>query len=362
VTAARVQPVLKRKQPSVHSRVGTVTFEPATEISLAESNLEATKSQRVRDMAALNGFEYVVGPLNGVVRNGSVTFRSEIRFFHFNRQWHVVPVKYNHLPEEEMHRRMKIKVRNSGKKPWNAGVQWSQETRQNIREKTVVAMQRKDVIGNYQRHHYIRLSMAEAAARKRKLKKQVEKEARMKQRREARRSNPKPPRRRKKAASKPKKPRRHPNLGKSLSAEQKRRISESVRRRWMDPAFREKVLKGRRNRSTEGHSPKKSQANTKKDTEDESREKYNALMETVAKLADEVTALEAQRELVKSDAEVTREVDAALDRSRTLIETVREAVKEVEERLGIRTSPLNVSPIQIDLSNGYQADSDTDRE
>ena len=40
---------------------------------------------------------------------------------------------------------------------------------------------------------------------------------------------------------------------------------------------------------------------------------------------------------MESDAEAVKEVDTALERSRTLIETVYESVREVEQRLGIQT-------------------------
>lgn len=46
---------------------------------------------------------------------------------------------------------------------------------------------------------------------------------------------------------------------------------------------------------------------------------------------------------VATDKAAVQEIDAALERSRKLIEAVREAVKEVETKLGIDTSPLDAS-------------------
>jgi len=271
---------------------------------------------------------------------------------------------------------MRIKIANTGKRPWNLGVRWSPETIQNIREKTVEAMQRKDVAENYRRSMHVFAAMTHAAYRKRKLKKASEKEARLKRQREARQSKPKKKRRRV-IPKKPKAPspqQYHSRAPKST--EQRQRISDSVKQRWMDPEFREKVASGRRKRSSQASStknlpsdqvkqsvslPRKTQRSaSNKDAINVSREKYTTLMATVAQLAEDISALEVQRTLVASNAEAVEEIDAALERARKLIETVREAVKRVERQLGIQTSPLDAPSEQAYLNNGYEADSDSE--
>ena len=87
---------------------------------------EATPAESHMDgIVMIREFEYIVGSLNGTFSRESVTFRPNIQYFRWEREWHVIPEKYLELPEKEQNRRMKIKLRNIGKVPWNRGHRWS---------------------------------------------------------------------------------------------------------------------------------------------------------------------------------------------------------------------------------------------
>ncbi len=103
-----------------------VSFGQPSVVAEDASASEATPAaSRVDGIMMIREFEYIMGPLNGVFSRESVTFRPNIHYFRWEREWHVIPEKYLELSEKERNRRMKIKLRNVGKVPWNLGHRWS---------------------------------------------------------------------------------------------------------------------------------------------------------------------------------------------------------------------------------------------
>lgn len=121
--AAQFVPRRKRQGVPMISRVGVVTFGPSIESSSAISETKQKESHS--DWTeGIEHLSFEIGALNGDVSKGYVTFRPNFRYFYWREQWHLIPSKYYDLDERELHRRMKIKVNNSGKRPWNQGMKW----------------------------------------------------------------------------------------------------------------------------------------------------------------------------------------------------------------------------------------------
>lgn len=66
-----------------------------------------------------------VGSQSGLASLNNVTFRPQFKYFRWEGRWHVIPLKYELLPETEVNRRMKIKLRTRGRIPWNRGLHYS---------------------------------------------------------------------------------------------------------------------------------------------------------------------------------------------------------------------------------------------
>lgn len=170
--------VYKQKQTaSVRSRVGTVSF--GTEPSPRRSRAAVHEQPPVQAVDFYTGYDYPVGSLNGHVSGGHVTFRPRFQYFWWRQRWQVIPLRYNELPEREMQRRMRIKLQNKGRRPWNVGksllqgkgsVQWCVlmmciEEKDKIKEKTTEAMRRRDVRDHYKKSMNVRLVMLQGAVR-----------------------------------------------------------------------------------------------------------------------------------------------------------------------------------------------------
>eukprot|EP00210_Caulerpa_lentillifera_P009001 g8591.t1 len=294
--------------------------------------------------------EYKVGSLSGLVTKDSVTFRPEIKYFRYESQWYVIPKKYQHLPESEVNRRMKIKIRNTGRVPWNLGQKHSPEWIANIQTQTAKAMQRKEVRKNYQRRMRVHLAMHRATVDKIKVQQEKkkkpiipedpeEKRKRVNERRRLRRKELAAQRNKENETKPQKKPSRPRGEKKPMSEEKKRKISEAVRKKWLDPNYRYRVSETLRLRNAANSSLTAIRRQEKKErteqTMKECREKYNELMETVARLIVETDSLDIQKCIVPSDTELTVEIEDAVKTARHTIEKIKSTVVKVEEELNI---------------------------
>lgn len=140
-----------------------------------------------------------------------------------------------------------------------------------IRTKTAKAMQRSDVRRNYEKRMRVCLAMHRATNNKIKAKKEEAKAEELKRLRESmdpeevqkkkelinerrrRRRRELAAERRQQRDEKPKKQPTGPGSRKPLSVEQKRKISESVRKRWSDPNYRYRVSESMRLKRAEAN-------------------------------------------------------------------------------------------------------------
>lgn len=133
-----LRPLPSNTSTPVYSTRSHVALRRAIPIKLKPSNCVLTARKRRPIRASINAVstpeeskeevwyefspeDYRVGSQSGLVSQNSVTFRPELKYFRWEQKWHIIPPKYELLPESEVNRRMKIKLRNRGKVPWNLG-------------------------------------------------------------------------------------------------------------------------------------------------------------------------------------------------------------------------------------------------
>lgn len=124
----RRKPVIKRSSRSIgnlqrkHSIRLTATAD-SRHTTLPRHRLGHEENKEVSDSFPVE--YYRVGSQSGSASHSQVTFRPQFKYFRWERRWHVIPLKYELLPETEINRRMKIKLRTRGRVAWNRGLHFS---------------------------------------------------------------------------------------------------------------------------------------------------------------------------------------------------------------------------------------------
>eukprot|EP00803_Ostreobium_quekettii_P000454 evm.model.scf_41.3 EVM.evm.TU.scf_41.3 scf_41:159306-165833(+) len=288
----------------------------------------------------------------------------------------MIPEKYVDLPAKEALRRARIGARNARKVPWNKGRKASADLLAKIKAGTLEAMQRPEVkqklserrrgphteeaklrISSSMKAHHAKLRKQKgdllAVKQSAQLKRESEKEDGLAIHKPAGRQLTKSP------GAPPQRSKRR----KAMDVEQRQKISEAIRRKWGEPTYRDKMIRGiqagqeKRLETIMASAPARERAKSMKrlaedELELERQRKFKEVTEVVSRLENEINSLEAQRfiHVAEKDADTVVEIDEVLEEARGVLNQVKGLMKPLSRKFGSSGPNTNASNSNGDAS------------